>query len=118
MRALILLLALAAAAPAAAQDISGLNQLQFDALRAEQSAAQLRAINEVNERMALESRLRAQQAILDLQLQRALPAQVPVLPYASATPPGPLDVSKLPQIPDAALAESNKRVRDAVKNPR
>jgi hypothetical protein len=116
MRALILTAAMAAAAPAAAQS---LNAFQLDALRADQSAAQLHAIQQDNERMALEARLRASQAVLDLELQRALPPQVSLPPYPGAGAPAqPFDVSKLPSIPDAALAASNKRVRDAVKNPK
>jgi hypothetical protein len=118
MRALILIAAIAAAAPAAAQPI---NALQFDALRAEQSAAQFHAIQQDNERMALEARLRANQAVQDMELQRLLPPQVYLPPYPEVghvAPAAPFDASKLPSIPDAALAASNQRVRDAAKNPK
>jgi hypothetical protein len=118
MRALILFAAAALATPAFAQDPAALTQLQLDALRAEQSLAQLRAINEANERMALEARLKAQQALLDLQLQRVLPPQVPTPPYPGAGPTVTIDPAQLPSIPDAALAESNRRVRETAKTPR
>ncbi len=118
MRALIVIAAAALATPAFAQDPAGLTPLQLDALRAEQSLAQLRAINEANERMALEARLKAQQAILDLQLQRLLPPPVPTPPHPSGGPSVKVDPGQLPSIPDTALEESNRRVRDAAKNPR
>lgn len=117
MRALVLSLALSAAAPAAAQDIhSQLNQFQLDDLRAQQQLAQQRAIAQANELMALESRLRTEQAIQDLR-QVYAPVRLPELPYAGA-PPAAIDTSKLPEIPDAALAASNRRVREAVQNRR
>lgn len=117
MRALIAVLALTAAAPAAAQDI-GMTQSQIDDLRMQQQLAQQRAVAQHNEMFALETRLRTEQAILDLQLQRALPARVPELPYPVAVPTGRIDTSRLPSIPDAALAASNRRVQEAVKNRR
>jgi hypothetical protein len=113
MRALIAILALAAATPAAAQTSSQLADLQM-----QQQLAQQRAVAQHNELFALEARVRTEQAILDLQLQRALPARAPELPYPVAAPTGRVDTSKLPSIPDAALAASNRRVQDAAKNRR
>jgi hypothetical protein len=121
MRALALIAALAVAAPAAAQDLNTLNQAQLDDLRMQQQMLQQRSIALSNELMAAEARLRADQAILGLQLQRALPARVPELPYPVYVPaaaPAKFDASKLPSIPDAALAASNERVRAASENKR
>lgn len=117
MRALVLSLALAVAGlPAAAQDLNALTQFQLDDLRAQQQLAQQRAVAQANELMALEARLRTEQAIMDLRQSHA-PVRLPELPYAGA-PPAPLDTSRLPSIPDAALAASNRRVREASQNRR
>jgi len=116
MRALLAILALTlAAAPAVAQDLYA-TQSQIADLQMQQQLAQQRAVAQHNELFALEARLTTEQAILDLQLQRALPVRVPELPYPVAVPTGKIDVSKLPSIPDAALAASNRRVQEASKN--
>ena len=109
MRSLILALALAAvAAPAAAQ----LNQFEIDNLRAQQEAAARRAVAQTNELTALEARLKSDQALYDLQVQRN-PPRAPELLYAPATSPTPRALMKVPSIPDAALADSNRRVQAA-----
>jgi hypothetical protein len=113
MRALVILLALAAAAPAAAQT----TQFDLDYLRAQQQAAQQREVAQHNELMALEARLRAEQAVVEQQLAR-VPVRVPEPPYASPLPPAKIDTSKLPSIPDATLADSNRRVQEAAGNRR
>ena len=113
MRVLIAVIALSAAAPAAAQTQSQIADLQM-----QQQLMQQRSVAQHNELFALETRLRTEQAIQDLQLQRALPARVPQLPYPVAAPSGKIDTSKLPSIPDEALAASNRRVQDAAKNRR
>jgi hypothetical protein len=118
MRAFLAVLALTACAvPAAAQDI-GSTQSQLDDLRMQQQLAQQRAVAQHNELFALEARLKTEQAILDLQLQRALPPRVPVLPYPVGVPAANVDTSKFPSIPDAALAASNRRVQEASQNRR
>lgn len=109
---------LAAAAIASIAGSAAAQPPDYDALRAQQQLSQQRAVEQANQLMTLEARLRAEQAISDLQFARALPARVPELPYPSSVPPAPLDVSKLPSIPDAALAASNQRVQDAVRNRR
>lgn len=106
------LLALSVAAPAAAQPLS--SQIQLDELRAQQEAAQRRMIDQSNQLMALEARLRAEQGAADL--QRSAP-RVPELRYepslgAAATAP------VYPSMSDAALAESNRRVAAAAWNRR
>ena len=118
MRAVLAVFVLSlAAAPAAAQDL-GVTQSQLEDLRMQQQLAQQRAVAQHNELFALEARLRTEQAVLDLQLQRALPARVPELPYPVAVPTGKVEASSFPSIPDAALAASNRRVQEASQNRR
>jgi hypothetical protein len=115
MRALILVLALAAAAPAAAQTPFA-NQLQFDTLQTQAELDRQRNISQENQLSAFSAQLQADQAIRDIQLQRALPAQLPRAdPNA---PPRVLDMSQLPSIPDSVLATSNQAVREASQPPR
>lgn len=99
---------LTCAVPAAAQPPFN----DADALRAQQEAAQRRAIDQANQIQALEARLQAEQAIADLRSAQALvilPAVQPdpKAPLAAGTPPG------YPSIPDAVLADSNRRVQAA-----
>ena len=109
MRAFILTLLLAAAAsPAAAQYASP----ELDNLRIQQEAATRRAIAQANELTALEARLKTEQALSDLSAQRN-PPRAPELRYAPAVTPAPGAMSRLPSIPDALLADSNRRVQAA-----
>jgi hypothetical protein len=102
-----------AASPAAAQTPS----ILLDDLRAQQQEAQRRAIDQSNQLMALEARLRAEQAAADL--QRPAPA-VPELRYKPAAGSGftPAIPPGYPSIPESMLADSNKRVREAAKERR
>ncbi|WP_293904730.1 hypothetical protein [Phenylobacterium sp.] len=117
LRILVLgLLCAAAATPAFAQN----TQLELDNLRAQQQAAQQRAIAQANESMALEARLRAEQAVADLRLQRTPPV-LPELPYvtpASDAARAAAATATYPSIPDAALADSNRKVQDAAQTRR
>lgn len=116
MRTLVVLsgFILAGAGPAAAQ----VNSLQLDDLRAQQQAAERRAIDQANQIQALEARLRADQASADMAAQRA-GAPAPRLPYADPTVSGSSAATpKYPSMPDSALADSNKRVQDAARNRR
>jgi len=115
MRALILVLALGVAAPAAAQDFSQSiqNQMRLDELRAQQQLLQQQSVAQHNELMALDARLRTEQHAARIQAERT-PDRLPQLPYPA--PAGNIDTSKLPSIPDAALAESDRRVREISKN--
>lgn len=114
MRTLLVLSALVLATPAAAQ----LNQFQIDDLRAQQQAAERRAIDQANQIQALEARLRADLASADLAAQRA-GARAPTLPYRDPTVrPGTAATAKYPSMPDAVLADSNRRVQDAARNRR
>ena len=105
-------LVLAAATPAAAQPPFN----DYDYLRAQQEAAARRAIDQENRLSALDARLRTDQALSDLQAARHPPA-VPELRYAPALTPAPASSAAptFPSIPDALLAESNKRVQAASK---
>jgi hypothetical protein len=116
MRILLATTALLAAAPAAAQPL--VQQQQLDDLRMQAEAAQRRAIDQQNQLMSLEARLRADQATYDL--QRNAPA-VPTLRYDPPTGGGvgaPAAATRYPSIPDRALADSNRRVQAAVGNRR
>ena len=116
MRWMIAGLMLATATPAASQPAS---QFELDSLRIQQEAAARRAVAQANELTALEARLRTEQAVSDLRLQREAP-RLPELTYA---PPASSAVPrsatlKYPSVPDALLADSNRRVREASKPPR
>ena len=117
MRWIITGLMLAAVAtPAAAQTVT---QFELDNLRAQQEAAARRAVAQTNELMALEARLRTEQAVSDLRLQR----DAPRLPEMRYEPPAssartPSATPKYPSVPDALLADSNRRVREASQPPR
>lgn len=114
MRSLAAVFVLAMAAPAAAQPLS--TQLQMDDLRTQQEAAQRRAIDQANQMIALETRLRAEQAAADLQRP---PPRVPEFRYKPAaggfTPALP---PNYPAVPDDVLDQSNTRVQDAARNRR
>ena len=118
MRRLIIALVLAAAAtPAVAQSTFA----DIENLRVQQEAAARRSVALSNELTALESRLRTEQAVADLRVQRE-GVRIPELPYAPAVTPTPRASrsgasSKYPSIPDAALADSNRRVQ-AASQPR
>ncbi len=107
------LLALSVAAPAAAQPLS--SQFQLDELRAQQEAAQRRLIDQSNQLMALEARLRAEQGAADL--QRSAP-RVSELRYEPSVRAAAVVTPAFPSISDAALAESNRRVQAAAGNRR
>jgi hypothetical protein len=116
MRTLIIAFALVAlAGPAAAQYPA----YEIDNLRAQQEAAARRAIAQDNELSALQNRLQTEQAVTQLQTQRLLPPRLPDLRYVpSSSGPAPAATLKYPVIPDAALADSNRRVRAASQPPR
>jgi hypothetical protein len=115
MRALIVIAALALAAPAAAQDYYALT-LQRDAeLRAQADAARQRDVELTNRLSTLESRLQTDQALRDIDALRqrpAVPAHDPKAPLPRVAPGG------YASIPDAKLAASNAAVRAAANNRR
>ena len=117
MRVFVILLALAAcvAAPAAAQPFRSL-ELARDAQAQEQAlAARNRDIALANELSNLQARLQTEQALSNLQAQRVGPP-VPLVIYNPKAPPPKIDLSQMASIPDAALAQSNARIRAAADN--
>lgn len=108
------LVAIAVGSPAAAQVTS----MQLEDLRAQQQAAERRAIDQSNQIQALEARLRADQAVAEMAAQNA-GVVVPQLRTAGPMAGAPTaTLPKYPAMSDAALAESNKRVQDAARNRR
>ena len=126
MRALIVLAAAAIASPALAQRAPAalptplltppVTSWQYNALLVQQEGARQQAIQQAGQLSALDAQLRAQQGIADLQAQRNAPRIPP--PDPAAGPPYPqIDASQLANIPDAALADSNRRVMDVAGAP-
>jgi len=114
MRPTILAVLLAAAAvPAAGQ---ALTHVELDTLRVQQEATARHAVALANELTALESRLRTEQALADLRAQRAAPP-VPSLRYEPSpfAATAAVTLPSFPTTPDAILADSNRRVREASK---
>jgi hypothetical protein len=124
VRALVLILSLAAASPAAAQRVgvppATLPQLQIqqNAIQAQTDLARQQQVGLQNELAARDAQLRADQAVANLQAQVRLPqVNAPDVYAISAGAPAPVDQGAFPQIPDAALAASNQRVLAASKPP-
>ena len=115
VRALLLLaVAVLIAAPAAAQDYRALDQARDADAFAAEMAARARGVALTNEHFALDARIRAEQALGDLARAAARPTLVP----APEAPLPTIDTTRLATIPDAALAQSNARVRAAAANRR
>ncbi len=117
MRAFILIAALCAASPAAAQIYSGLAVQQEAGRIADAQAARSRDITITNDLSTLQSRVQSNQALSDVAALRASPT-VPTVPLGPYTPPPKMDTGKLASIPDATLAQSNANVRAAAANRR
>ena len=119
VRALLLLaVAVLTAAPAAAQDYRALDQARDADAFAAEMAARARDVALTNERFALDARIRTEQALGELARAAARPALAPT-PIAPLGAPLPMiDTGRLADIPDAALAQSNARVRAASANRR
>jgi len=86
-------------------------------LRQQQEAARQQLIQQQNQIMTLDAQLRTQQALSEVRAQ----VQTPVLPLPDVTPghpPPQIDTSQLATIPDAALADSNRKVLDAASGRR
>lgn len=107
MRALALTVLLAAG-PAQAQDFE-IMQRTFE-LQMQATQARQREIDLSNQITALETRLRADDAVRAIEAQRDATANPMRAP--SGPPPAPAYAS----IPDARLAASNARVRAAVRD--
>ena len=118
MRALIVVIALACAAPAAAQPDP--LTLQRDAeLQAQADQARRRDVELTNRLSTLEATQQTNQALSDIAALRQRPP-MPTIYDPNAPPPraAPLPPGALVSIPDAMLADSNARVRAAAANRR
>jgi hypothetical protein len=121
MRALKLVAAVlaagAAAAPALAQ-VSPYRALEdareADRVAVEQAQRQ-RDIAINNELSRLQTQIQTNQGLSDLATARVTPL-VPTVPFNPNAPPPRIDPSQLAQIPDAALADSDAKVRAAAQN--
>jgi len=117
MRALTLLVVLAAAAPAAAQTLpvyppGYVTDGELAAAQAEQRRRDVALENRLN---AQDAQRRADEGVSDL---RDLSSRSTL---SFAPPPGPRaapDAAAMATIPDARLSQSNARVREAAKNRR
>jgi hypothetical protein len=111
MRAIVpVILALAAATPAAAQ--VALTLQRDNELWAEQQMARQREVSMYNELNALDARVRTNEALADLDRQaRRRELALPKDPKA-------FDPGRMVSIPDDRLAASNARVRAAARNQR
>ena len=112
----ILALALALAGPAAAQPVRDLIQARDALAFAEAQAARARDIATTNDLATLQARLQTDQAVANLQAQRSVQPLM-ALPDPRAALPV-VDTSQMVSIPDAALAQSNARIRAAASEPR
>ena len=111
----ILVLALAAASPAAAQIVRDpVLQARDAEIFMQQQALQQQSVAQANQLMALEAQLRTEQNAAAIRAQSVRPyiTEPYVGAYASTSAP-PLDASKLVSIPDDRLAASNAAVRAA-----
>jgi hypothetical protein len=120
MRASIIILALSLVglcAPAAGQPFRGLERVRDAQAQADAVAARNRDIALTNELSNLQARVQTEQTLSQLQAQRISPP-VPMTPYDPKAPPPKIDLSQMASIPDAALAQSNARVRAAADNRR
>lgn len=115
LRAVILLGALAAAAPAAAQLNQNLIYTQEAERRAAEEAARQRDIAITNELSRLQSQAQTNQALSGLAASRVSPVVPPIVVSRTGRAPH-INPRQYAQIPDAALADSNAKVRAAAKN--
>ncbi len=114
LRALILLAALADP-PAPPQPYTALQDAREAERVAAEQAARQRDIAITNELSRLQAQSQTNQALSDISALRQRPT-VPTVPANSSAPPPKIDLSQFAQIPDAALADSNAKVRAAAQN--
>ena len=114
---LVLTLAAGLAAPASAQPFRSLERARDAQAQAEAVAARNRDIAITNELSSLQARIQTEQALSNLQAQRISPP-VPTVAFDPDAPPPKIDISQMASIPDAALAQSNARIRAAADNRR
>ena len=117
MRVLILVFILGIAAPAAAQPYRAFEQARDARAAAGAVAARNRDVQLNNDLAVLQARQQSDEALSNLQAAR-IESAAPTVVFNPNAPPPIIDVSKLASIPDAALADSNARVRAAANNRR
>jgi hypothetical protein len=114
---LVLVPSLGLAAPTAAQPFRSLERARDAQAQAEAVAARNRDIALTNELSTLQARIQTEQSLSNLQAQRVGPP-VPAVVHNRGAPAPKVDLSQMASIPDAALAQSNDRVRAAADNRR
>ena len=119
MRAVIVLLALSIAAPAAAQDAWALTMQRDAELHAQAQLARQREVELNNRLSTLEATAQTNQALSDIAAARQRP-DLPTIYDPTAPPPrrAAVPARGYASIPDATLAASNARVRAAAANRR
>ena len=117
LRAWIVVVALALAAPAAAQPYAALQDARDADRLAHEQAARQRELEITNELSRLQAQAQTTQNLSDLAAMRASPP-VPTVPFNPKAPAPKLDAGQFAQIPDTALADSNAKVRAAAQNRR
>lgn len=121
MRVLAFLAAASLATPAAAQLLppapGAAGSPQYAEALAQQEITRQQLVQQQNQLSALEAQLHAQQGLADIQALRVVP-RIPTPDTASGRPLPQIDTSQLATIPDAALADSNRKVLEAAGPPR
>lgn len=117
MRVLVVIFLIGIAAPAAAFPYRAFDEARDARAGADAMAARNRDVQITNDLAVLQAHEQSNQALSNLQAARIEPA-APTVAFNPNAPPPIIDVSKLASIPDAALADSNARVRAAAGNRR
>lgn len=115
--AIAALTSLMLASPALAQDYLALSQARDAERVAAEVAARQRDIALTNEISVLQARVQSEQALNDVAALRGRPT-LPTVVLDPKAPPPNIELSRLASIPDAALADSNAKVRAAADNHR
>jgi len=115
---LIAALTLTGAAPAFAQQLplppyTGISPAE-SGLLVQQEQIRQQIIQQQAQLQALDAQIRTEQNIQEVQRLRIVPRLPP--PPPAGRPQPNIDTSQLASIPDAALADSNKKVLDAAGN--
>jgi hypothetical protein len=117
MRAVLVLLAMSVAGPAAVQPYLGLQQSRDAQASAAAAAARARDVTLTNDLAVLQARIHSDEALSSLQGSRIGPT-APTVPFNPKAPPPMVDASQLATIPDSVLAQSNARAVAAADNRR
>jgi hypothetical protein len=118
MRTLAILAALSLATPAAAQILPPApNSPQYAEMLAQQEMARQQMVQQQNQISSLDAQIRTQQNLAAVQALTINPRlTLPDVTPGHALPQ--IDTGQLASIPDAALADSNRKVLDAAGNRR